>query len=311
VDVARGIVVIGGPISTAAIRAGLVAVAQPKFFVDREGVPLDASIVGVKGSENPILVFGNHELAFDKDSGLEAHGTHNAAWTKDGLVRFFDGVTVPLGKDQKTPTTARGDFVEVVNGAGRATSRKAATTNIHAHPSAIVVLVNDSSNVLPTISQVSPDYVSQFLLAGFSGASSFKPLYSSSLTADPHGVSAAIGSLAKQHKANVYVVNLSSKDKPLSNDQVAKLLKAVASGNAKDAPVLSNVFSKISPLTSIKGLDLTLDPTKRGWDNNTLKTAATNLEKSISDYLTTNFPPPPPPSQAPPPATPQQPTTQK
>ena len=36
----------------------------------------------------------------------------------------------------------------------RATTRKAASTNIHAHPSAIVFLVNDSSNVLPTISQV-------------------------------------------------------------------------------------------------------------------------------------------------------------
>jgi hypothetical protein len=45
VDVQRGIVVIGGPISTAAIRAGLAAAAQPKFFVDREGVPLDASSI--------------------------------------------------------------------------------------------------------------------------------------------------------------------------------------------------------------------------------------------------------------------------
>lgn len=301
VDVQRGIVVIGGPISTAAIRAGLVAVAQPKLLVDSEGVPLDASIVGVQGSENPILVFGNHELAFDKNSGLEAHGTHNAAWTKDGLVRFFDGVTTSLAKDAPT---AHGDFIEQVNGVARATTRKAATANIHAHPSAVVFLVNDSSNVLPTISKVSPDYVSEFMLAGFSGGKNFKPLYSSSLTADPHAVSATVGSLAKKHNANVYVVNLSSKDKPLSNDQIAKLLKAVASGSAKDAPVLSNVFSKISPLTSIKGLDLTLDPTKRGWDTNGLKTAATSFEKSISDFLSSTFPPPPPPSSAPPPSQP-------
>ena len=111
------------------------------------------TVVEVQGSENPILVFGNHELAFaqvhtsfdiplffihlsvslppliysylsfslppsllysclsftlfTKDSGLETYGTHNAAWTKDGLIRFLDGVTAPVGKTDQ-PTTTRG-----------------------------------------------------------------------------------------------------------------------------------------------------------------------------------------------------------
>lgn len=43
---------------------------------------------------------------------------------------------------------------------------------------------------------MSKDYVSQFLLAGFSGKG-FKPLYASSVTADPHSVAATFGSLAK------------------------------------------------------------------------------------------------------------------
>lgn len=108
--------IVGGPMSTSAIRAGLVAVAQPRFLVDKSSVPLNASgkpfqalksqanfavVVGVKGSDKPILVFGKHDLVLNSTSGLEVHGGHNVAWSADGVVRFFDGVTAPVAKDAK------------------------------------------------------------------------------------------------------------------------------------------------------------------------------------------------------------------
>lgn len=88
------------------------------------------------------------------------------------------------------------------------------------------------------------------MLAGYAGQKqSFKPLFADSITADPHGIAAKVGELVKVtifylrsvwylyinqgNKADVFVVNVAAKDKPLSNEQLSSVLKAVASGNTK------------------------------------------------------------------------------
>ncbi len=74
----------------------------------------------------------------------------------------------------------------------------------------------------------------------------------------------------------------------------------------------NNIFSKITPIASVKGIDIPLDPTVRlfylfyllrfciefscrGWNLNSLQAEASKWEKSVSDYLAANFTPPPPP----------------
>eukprot|EP01117_Protostelium_nocturnum_P017765 TRINITY_DN728_c0_g1_i1.p1 TRINITY_DN728_c0_g1~~TRINITY_DN728_c0_g1_i1.p1 ORF type:complete len:477 (+),score=100.37 TRINITY_DN728_c0_g1_i1:204-1634(+) len=217
-----------GEASTNAVRDAIgkaVASIHAKKFGD-EGLYLNADVLTLKNKN--VVVFNDNSLLKQKISS-DIFSAHGAFWTHNGLVKAWSGASRTTQSLNDTPSF--GSVVENQKGESFVTL-PLKTPNATEHPSAVVFLISDSKNALPTLSKLSPSQAAQFFLAGYNGTK-FQPFFGESLYhgVDPNGVVKRFKDLVENMGVNAFILNTAG-PKGLSSEETQKILESIADGTA-------------------------------------------------------------------------------
>lgn len=198
---------------------------------------------------------GKSLLVFDPTSVLSAKGARSdlfssqkSVWASTGLYKGFASIT------HSNPSVQRqfGDLVEVLPTHQNITQPLKSTSLWANAPQAVVFLVNDKSNIIPALGQLTAEGAAQLYKIGYDG-SSLTPNYvknSLSILPEKDGLVNKFKSLLDESNAAAYVVNVSR-----AGSSVDAILNQLSAGPLAGAALKPLQGLQISAVTKLSGVD--------------------------------------------------------
>lgn len=262
VNLDRSIVLSGGVSSSRAFRIGLATVAGGRMINDHiPTLPLASHIWATEEGKVSLVIDPNNILV-RPNSRKNLVGFSGAFWNHYGTFRMWDGIT----HSDLRAVRSRGDLVEKIKDSNNAyvTQRLPNDLPIQMeHPTSVIILVRDSTGVLPGVAKLSADAAIAYLNSGYNGnPKNSSPFYLPyPIVQQEPTTENLFKELLQASKSAVYIVNVKRKDgTEFSNAEIDSIIDATLNGSLDKEAGTEDPVLKCSVIKSVKGVKTPLDP---------------------------------------------------
>lgn len=262
VNLDRAVVISGGISSSRALRIGLATVAGGRFINDDiPTLPLSSHIWANEEGKVSLVIDPNNILV-RPNSRKNLVAFSGALWNHYGTYRMWDGIT---HSDLRAVRT-RGDLVEKIRGSNNSYVTQRLSNNlpnILDQPTSVIILVRDSTGVLPGVARLTPEAAIAYLNSGYNGnpkdSSPFYlpyPIVQQGPTTDN-----LFKELLELSNASVYIVNVKRKDgTEFTNAEIDVIIDGTLNGSLQKEKGTDDPVLRCSVIKSVKGVKTSLDP---------------------------------------------------
>lgn len=260
VNLDRSIVLSGGVSSTKALKIGLAAVSGGRMLNDEIPTLSLASHIYVNENGHVSLVIDPNNILTSPNS-KDIQGFGGAFWNYYGTFRMWNSISHSDLKAKRS----RGDIVENI----KETKSAFVTQPLQSYPlqypqpSSVVILLRDSTGILPGLAKLTPESATSYLNSGYDGnPQSSLPFYLPyPIVQNPPIIETLFQELLQYSNADAYLVNVKRKDgTELNRKDVYTILNATVDGSLKKAKGVDDKTLKCSVIKSVQGVKTPLDP---------------------------------------------------
>lgn len=280
VNLDRSVVLSGGVSSTKALKIGLAAVAGGRMLNDEVPTLSLSSHIFVNDNGQVSLVIDPNNILTSPNS-KDIQGFGGAFWNYYGTFRMWNSISHSDLKAKRS----RGDIVENI----KDTKSAYVTQPLQSHPlqypqpSSVVILLRDSTGILPGLAKLTPESATSYLNSGYNGnPQSSSPFYLPYPIVQSSPIAENLfQELLKFSNADSYLINVKRKDgTELNRRDVYSLLNATVDGSLKKAQSVHDPILDCSVIKSVPSVKTPIDPL-HGWVESEYKKMSEKLRDTL------------------------------
>jgi len=257
------LLVLCGTESNQQLRSSLTTLSDYVHLRNRR-LSLEASILKDSNGKS-VLVFDPSGILVEGNVHKNLFSSQNSLWCENGIYRTFESVT----HSNLSHPRNRGDIVEKLGKSYKITQKINFSETSAESPKAVIFLLRDSTSTLPPLAKMNAQEALHFFNFGYDGKNN-SPFFIPNRVLLQPGEGLILGgfqSLVQNSRCPTYVVNVNTKTKELSREQLDKIFASILNGTAENVTSTPVNGLGMSAIKKVSGLENGELDGSKGWKN--------------------------------------------